>query len=107
MPKRAATTRPVAVKNVLQDLLTPGELQSMKQRQQIREVWERVLPAPLRSQTRLLEVRRRELWVEVSASAWGQELQFLKPQILQRLAEVLGLGIIKDLRLRVGRGSED
>jgi hypothetical protein len=107
MAKRTFTPRPVAVKKVLQDLLNPGDWQSLQQRRQIREVWEQVVPAPLRAQTRLLEVRRQELWVEVSASPWGQELQFLKPQILHRLLEVLGPGIIRDVRSRVGKGGED
>ena len=54
----------------------------------------------------LVDLRRRELWVEVSASPWAQELQFLKPKLLAALDRALGPGKVKDLRVRVGTGSE-
>jgi hypothetical protein len=40
--------------------------------------------------------------VEVPDGVWGQELQFLKPRILEELARVLGPGQVRDLRIRVG-----
>ena len=49
-----------------------------------------------------MDLRRKELWVEVSASPWAQELQFLKPKILAALDRALGPGKVKDLRVRVG-----
>lgn len=98
MAKREGLPRPVAVKEVLNGLLKPGDWQALEQRRRIREVWESALPASLLSRTRLVNVRRRELWVEVSASPWVQELQFLKPKILTEFDRVLGPGIIKDLR---------
>ncbi len=102
MAKRPSMPRPVALKEVVQGLLRPGDWDALEQRRQIRRVWEKVLPPPLLAQTRLIDVRRKELWVQVSASAYGQELQFLKPVILQELAKVLGLGVIRDLRFQVG-----
>ena len=102
MAKRPSMPRPVALKEVIQGLLRPGDWDSLEQRRQIRLVWEKVLPPHLLAQTRLIDVRRKELWVQVSASAYGQELQFLKPVILQELAKVLGLGVIRDLRFQVG-----
>ena len=49
-----------------------------------------------------MDLRRKELWVEVSASPWSQELQFLKPKILAAMDRSLGPGKVKDLRVRVG-----
>jgi hypothetical protein len=62
------------------------------------------VPSRMLPHTRLLEVRRRELWVEVSAAVWGQELQFLRPGILDELEKTLGPGVIQDLRFRIGSG---
>ncbi len=95
-------TRPLALKDVLQDFLSPGDLDGLELRQRIRQVWERAAPAPIREHARLVDLRRRELWVEVPDGAWGQELQFLKPKILEELARVLGPGLVRDLRIRVG-----
>ncbi|MGB8992177.1 MAG: DUF721 domain-containing protein [Desulfobaccales bacterium] len=104
MAKRPHLRRPVPVKEVLREVLSPGDREMLELRQQIRRVWEAVVPAPLLSHTRLVDLRRKELWVEVSASAWGQELQFLKPKILTALDQALGPGRVKDVRVRVGEG---
>ncbi len=40
MAKRPPTPRPVAVKDVLQDLLNPGDREALELRQRIRRVWE-------------------------------------------------------------------
>lgn len=104
MAKRQPLPRPVAVREVLQGLMKPRDWDNLGQRSLIRQVWEAVVPPPLLGHTRLVEVRRRELWVEVSAAAWSQELHFLKPAILLAMAKKLGPGVIEDLRFRIGSG---
>lgn len=107
MAKRQGMDRPVPVKEVLAGFLKPGDWQALEHRRRIREVWDRVLPDSLLAHTRLLDVRRRELWVEVSASPWVQELQFLKPKILQELAKALGPGLVREVRFAVGSGTNE
>ncbi len=102
MAKRENLDRPAPVKEILERVLKPGDWQALRQRSLIREAWERVVPASLAERTRLVDVRRRELWVEVKASPWVQELQFLKPQILAEFDRVLGQGVIRDLRFSIG-----
>jgi hypothetical protein len=102
MAKRPPLSRPVPVKEVVRRILSPGDLDSLELRQQIRRVWQEIVPAALLSQARLVDLRRKELWVEVSTSPWSQELQFLKPKILDALERALGPGKVKDLRVRVG-----
>jgi predicted nucleic acid-binding Zn ribbon protein len=104
MAKRDPLPRPVALKEVLQRLLKPHDWDALEQRRQVRRVWEAALPAHLLAQTRLVDIRRKELWVEVGSGAHGQELQFLKPRILEELAKALGPGVIRDLRFLVGEG---
>jgi hypothetical protein len=98
-----SSSRPVPVKEVLKEMLH-GDWQGLEARQRIRAVWETTLPPALLTQTRLVDWRRKELWVEVAASAVGQELQFLKPRILKALEQALGPGVIRDLRFMVGDG---
>jgi hypothetical protein len=104
MAKRPHLPRPVPVQEVVRSILTPGDRDGLELRQQVRRVWEAVLPAEMADQARLVDLRRKELWVEVSASPWAQELQFLKPKILAALDRALGPGKVKDLRVRVGGG---
>jgi predicted nucleic acid-binding Zn ribbon protein len=104
MAKRQPLKKPVAVQEVLKGLMKPLDWDNLGRRSRIREVWEAAVPPQVLPHTRLLEVRRRELWVEVSAAAWGQELQFLRPGILGELEKALGPGVIQDLRFRIGSG---
>lgn len=101
MAKRPSLKRPVAVKEVLQDLLNPGDREALELRQGVRRVWEAVVPSAMRDHARLVDLKRKELWVEVNDSIWGQELQFLKPRILEALERALGPGKVRDLRVRV------
>jgi hypothetical protein len=103
MAKRPKLPRPVPVKEVVQGILSPGDRDDLELRQHIRRVWEAVVPVPLLSHSRLVDLRRKELWVEVSASPYSQELQFLKPKILAALDRALGPGKVKALRIRVGQ----
>jgi predicted nucleic acid-binding Zn ribbon protein len=104
MAKRQFLKRPAPLKEVLQGLIKPADWDVLQQRRQIRQVWEAVVPPSLLAQTRLVDLRRKELWVEVSASPWVQELQFLKPKILLELENAVGAGVVKDLRFRLGEG---
>jgi hypothetical protein len=101
MAKRPPQSRPVAVKEIIRKFLTPGDLEALRQRQEIRRVWEALVPAPLLARSRLADLRRRELWVEVSDSHLSQELQFLGPTVLAELDRVLGPGKVRDIRFRV------
>jgi hypothetical protein len=103
MSKRKSE-RPVAVKQVLEGILKPGDWQVLELRQKARSAWEKAVPAALREQTRLVDLKRHELWVEAGSSALVQELQFLKPKILKVMEEALGPGVIKEVRFKVSGG---
>lgn len=104
MAKRQSLPKPVAVREVLKGLMKPLDWDNLELRSRIRQVWEAAVPPAMLPHTRLLQVRRGELWVEVSAAVWGQELQFLRSGILGELAKALGPGVIQDLRFRIGSG---
>lgn len=98
MAARKATPRPLPLREVLEGLIKPGDWQALEQRRVIREVWEQVVPPRLRSQATLVEVRRRELVVAVTPGPWMQELHFLKPRLLAELEQVLGPGVVREVR---------
>ena len=102
MAKRPPQKRPVAVKEIVREFLTPGDLEALRQRQEIRRVWEAVVPAQLLARSRLVDLRRKELWVEVVDSLFAQELQFFRSRVLEELDRVLGPGKVRDIRFRVG-----
>ncbi len=101
MAKRKPLERPVAVRQVLESVLRPGDWHTLELRQQVREVWEQAVPERFRERTRLVDLKRHELWVEADSSALVQELQFLKPKILTALEKSLGSGRIREVRFKV------
>lgn len=103
MSKRKSE-RPVAVREVLEGILRPGDWQVLELRQKVRTAWEKAVPGALREQARLVDLKRHELWVEAGSSALVQELQFLKPKILKVMEKALGAGVIKEVRFKVGGG---
>ena len=92
----------MAVRQVLEAVIRPGDWQTLELRQQVRAVWEQAVPEKFRQQARLVDLKRHELWVEANSSALIQELQFFKPKILAALEKSLGPGRIRDLRFKVG-----
>lgn len=102
MAKRKPLERPVAVGRVLESVLRPGDWHTLELRQQVRAVWEQVLPEKFREQARLVDLKRHELWVEADSSSLVQELHFLKPRILAALEKKLGAGRIREVRFKVG-----
>lgn len=102
MAKRKKLERPLAVGQVLGGLIRPGDWHTLELRQRVRAIWEQVVPQRFRDQTRLVDLKRHELWVEAHSSALVQELQFLKPKILAALEKGLGSGVIREVRFKVG-----
>lgn len=105
MSKRNNREQPVAVKEVLEGLIRPGDWHSLEVRHKVRAVWEQTVPPRLREQCRLVDLKRRELWVEAGSSALVQELHFLRPRILAALDRALGAGVVKEVRFQVGAGA--
>ncbi len=64
--------------------------------------WREVLGDSVAANTRPAAVRNRILFVEASHPAWIQQLQFLKPVLLEKINAFLGERLIDDVRFRVG-----
>jgi hypothetical protein len=56
----------------------------------------------LRHRTQPEKLRGSTLFVRVGSSAIAHEVTMLKGEILSRLAQVIGPGLVTDLRTRVG-----
>jgi predicted nucleic acid-binding Zn ribbon protein len=67
--------------------------------------WREAVGEPIARRTETLGVRGGVLWVAVEGSAWMQELSARRPEIVARLAERVGAGVIRDVRFVV-KGSD-
>lgn len=64
-------------------------------------LWTEVVGEAIAERAHPRFLRQGVLFVEVSSSAWANELNLLKPKLLQKLEAKLGKGVVRDLRYQV------
>jgi predicted nucleic acid-binding Zn ribbon protein len=62
--------------------------------------WTRIVGAQLAGHTRPESFAGGELTVSADSSAWATQLRLLAPQLLKRLAEELGDGVVRRIKVR-------
>ena len=95
-------SRPKPIRSVLEHAMKGLEIDFQLKVYSIWSAWKDILGETLAGQTAPRSVRNRILFVDVSHSAWIQQLQFLKPKLLQELNGFLGEPLIQDIRFRLG-----
>lgn len=65
-------------------------------------MWDKVVSGEIARFTEAVKVSRQVLYVEVKSPVWAQELNFLKPEIMQKLNQKAGYPAIKDIRFKAG-----
>jgi len=84
---------------VLAGVVRSMGLESRLQERRVVEDWPELAGPDLSRFSRALRVQRGVLYLKVESSAWGQELQFLKPMIVERVNERYGSRLIHDIRI--------
>ncbi len=69
--------------------------------------WKKLVDAETAACSRPLKVVRDVLWLEVDNSAWVQQLQFKKLQLLERLNGCLRVAYFSDIRFTVKERSSE
>ncbi len=89
--------------SVLPRVVKGLKLQDAVVEQQVVAAWPECVGARVAEHAQALYVERKSLVISVDSPAWMTELAFLRPQILARLEERLGAGLVEDLRFVPGR----
>lgn len=66
------------------------------------EAWNEAVGALIASHTAVENLKNNTLYVKVADSVWLQQLQFMKPEISERLNRILGNGAVERLHLSIG-----
>ena len=100
MARRRTQPKPIGpvVGQVLSDLGLGGASAAFR----IAELWPEAVGQEIARHCRPVIVRGGVLEAEVDSSVWCQQLQMQRPQLLEKLREVLGEDAPSDLRFRVG-----
>ena len=65
--------------------------------------WDEIVGESVAVHSRPRSIRNRILFVDVSHSTWMQQLQFLKPTLLEKINAFLGEPLIQDIRFKQGK----
>src|SRR5512137_2854130 len=95
-------SRPKAIRSILETTLKGLELDTQLRAYSLWGAWRDIVGESIASQTQLCAIRNKILFIDVSHPAWNQQLQFLKPTLLQKINAFLGENLIQDIRFHVG-----
>jgi predicted nucleic acid-binding Zn ribbon protein len=62
-----------------------------------------VVGAAIAQNTRPEAIKGKLLLVNVSSAPWMQQLQFLKPELIDKLNQTLGKELVEDIRFQIGQ----
>jgi predicted nucleic acid-binding Zn ribbon protein len=66
------------------------------------EQWKDVVGPAIAQNTQPEAIKGKLLLVNVSSAPWMQQLQFLKPELIEKLNETLGKELVEDIRFKIG-----
>jgi predicted nucleic acid-binding Zn ribbon protein len=96
-------TLPQPIGLTICELLTRFDAEGRFDLVRLLRVWPEVVGEGIARRTEVVQLKFNVATVKVAGAMWLQELSLMKPQILERLHQVLGATTIKDLRFVQGR----
>ncbi len=89
---------PHLLRRVLKKFIASNSLGESISQIELLTRWEEILSPILSKHAKPSGIREGELLIEVSSSAWMNELLFLKDELKNRLNEAVGRELIKGIR---------
>lgn len=90
------------IDKILQRILRKMDLDSRIEGHRIWFLWGDIVGEQIARRTQPDRLRNRILFVRVSSSTWMQQLQTLKPVLLEKIHKVIKGDAIKDIRFSLG-----
>ena len=95
--------RPRSIGSILEQTLKSLEIDVPLKNYVIWGAWKEIMGESVALQTQPRSIRNRILFIDVSHSTWMQQLQFLKPTLLEKINTFLGDPYFQDIRFRLGK----
>jgi predicted nucleic acid-binding Zn ribbon protein len=90
----------VPLSDVLQRVLTQGNWRKELNEARLRREWAEIVGPEIAARAQPVEIFRGRLLIHCEHDVWRTELTYLKPELLQRIAEVMGEGFVKEIWLK-------
>ena len=88
--------------NVLTGILKKHNIFFDSEEQRLLEVWQKAVGPQISVQTRPDRLKRNTLFVKVSSSVWMHQLHILKQEIIEKINQLLGKELIKNIHFSMG-----
>ena len=88
--------------DILLPILKKRGLASKIEENQVLKLWPKAIGDKLNLQTKAHAFRNGTLFVKTTSSIWVQQLHFIKEEIIDKVNEIAGKKILKDIRFSVG-----
>jgi len=102
MRKRGKQVNLQRLSNVLQGILKKHNIFFDSEEQRLLEVWQKAVGPQISVQTRPDRLKRNTLFVKVSSSVWMQQLHILKQEIIEKINQLIGKELIKNVHFSIG-----
>ena len=95
--------KPQPIHAILEQTLKALEIDVPLKTYSILGAWDEIVGESVAGHSQPRAIRNRILFVDVSHSTWMQQLQFLKPTLLEKVNAFLGEPLIQDIRFKQGK----
>ncbi len=90
------------IDRVLRKTIRKMDLESKLEGYRIWTLWDEIVGEQIAGRAQPDRLRNRILFIRVSSSTWMQQLQILKPTLLEKIHQTVKGGVIKDIRFLLG-----
>ena len=102
MRKRGKQASLQRLGNVLAGILKKHNIFFDSEEQLLLDVWQKAVGPQISVQTRPDRLKRNTLFVKVSSSVWMHQLHILKQDIIEKINQLLGKDLIKNIHFSIG-----
>ena len=88
------------ISQLLDEVVTINGIAEAIGESKVYEIWVEAVGEVIGDRAKLLNVEKGTIFIEVNSASWRQEIDAHKSRIIERINELLGSKIIKDMVLR-------
>ena len=98
--------KPQSIRSILEKTVKTLEIDVPLKTYSILGAWKEIVGESVAGHSQPHSIRNRILLIDVTHPTWMQQLQFLKPTLLEKVNTFLGESLIQDIRFKLGKISQ-
>ena len=95
--------KPQPIRSILERTIKSLEIDVPLKTYSILGAWNEIVGESVAVHSQPHSIRNRILFIDVAHPTWMQQLQFLKPTLLEKVNTFLGESLIQDIRFKLGK----